>query len=95
MNAAARWTRRGTMGYTLVVARKFAGKTPEQLARAEAERAANALAKEEGRPLPFPNPWDVLDPTKLPPGASDDEIQERCEAFSKLCAPRPRIVHEL
>jgi hypothetical protein len=38
-------------------------KTRPQERRALAERAANAAAR---LPLPFPSPWDALDPTRLP-----------------------------
>ena len=70
-------------------------KTPEQEARALRERAANERAARYGRPLPYPNPWDALDPTKLPPGSSAEEIEKRVEEFLRLCPPRPRKKHVL
>ena len=63
-------------------------KTPEQEARAMAERRANEEAAAAGLPLPNPNPWDALDPTKVRPDATFDEIVESCKAFSKICRPR-------
>ena len=70
-------------------------KTRKQELRAARERAANAAAKEAGRPLPFPNLWDELDPTKLPRDASDKAIEERYREFCKLCPPTPRKKHVL
>ena len=71
-------------------------KTPEQEARALAEREANLLAKEQGLPLPFPNPWDIWDPTKLDPEeATPEKIAERYREFCKLCPPRRRKFHIL
>ncbi len=69
-------------------------KSPEQEARAIAEREANRKAKERGLPLPFPNMWDFLDPTKLDPReATPEKIAERYREFCKLCPPRRRKVH--
>ena len=71
-------------------------KTPEQEARALAEREANRQAKEKGLPLPYPNMWDSLDPTKLDPEEATPEAYERsCREFRKLCRPRPRKKHLL
>jgi hypothetical protein len=64
-------------------------KAREQEARALRERAANRAAGRQSVPIPFPNPWDAWDPTKLAPGASVDEIRRRYLEFRKLC-PRPR-----
>lgn len=68
-------------------------KSPEQLARALEERAANERAQREGRPLPYPNPWDELDPTKLlPEEATPERIAERYREFCKLCSrPKGRV----
>lgn len=60
-------------------------KTPEQERRALEQRRANADAKREGRPMPFPNPWDTWDPTKVPTGASDEETLQSYREFSKIC----------
>lgn len=55
--------------------------------RSSAQRAANAAATREGRPLPYPNPWDTLDPTKLPPDAHREAFRQRYLEFRKLCPP--------
>ncbi len=55
--------------------------------RALAQRAANAAAVREGKPLPYPNPWDSLDPTKLPRDASREARRQRHLEFSRLCPP--------
>lgn len=55
--------------------------------RALAQRAANARAKARGEPLPYPNPWDALDPTKVSAGASPEEIARRYREFRALCPP--------
>ena len=62
-------------------------------AQALAERRANAEAAAQGRPLPFPNLWDTLDPTKVASDASDAEVLESYRAFAKLCRKktRPRL----
>lgn len=56
--------------------------------RALEQRAANAAAARAGRPLPFPNPWDTLDPTKLPRDASEAARLERITELRKICKPR-------
>ncbi len=57
--------------------------------RAEKDRqvAANKAAKARGEPLPYPNMWDALDPTKVPEGATPEEITARYRAFQKICRP--------
>lgn len=70
-------------------------KTAEQTARAEAERRANEQAAAEGRALPYPNPWDAIDPTKVPQNASAQELQASYQRWSQLCRKRPRKVHLL
>jgi len=56
--------------------------------RAMAQRAANAAADREGNPLPFPNPWDEADPTKLrPEEASEEAALRRYREFCKICPP--------
>ena len=55
--------------------------------RALAQRAANAAAAREGRPLPYPSPWDVLDPTKLPRDADREAHRQRFLEFRELCPP--------
>jgi hypothetical protein len=64
-------------------------------ARAMAERAANEAARERGEPLPFPNPWDALDPTKVPPDATPEEIARSYAAFAEICRTPPCIRHVL
>jgi len=70
-------------------------KSAEQEQRAVLEREANAQAAAEGRPLPFPNVWDRLDPTKVPSGASPAEIHTSYLRFAELCRPRARKRHRL
>lgn len=53
-----------------------------------AQRSANARARAEGRALPYPNPWDILDPTKAPADATDEQIRESYLRFREQC-PRP------
>jgi hypothetical protein len=80
----------------LAMARRMRSpKTRAQIRRAVAERRANATAVERGEPLPYPNIWDQLDPTKLPGDASEQEILESIAAFSKLCPPPARKRHYL
>ncbi len=55
--------------------------------RALAQRAANEAAIREGKPVPYPNPWDTLDPTKLPRDAPQEANQQRHLEFRKLCPP--------
>ncbi|MEM7584602.1 MAG: hypothetical protein AAF560_14525 [Acidobacteriota bacterium] len=63
--------------------------------RALAQRSANAAAAAAGEPLPFPNPWDTLDPTKLPADASPEAIQKRYVEFRRLCPPYQPKRHTL
>ena len=65
-------------------------KTTEQEARARAGRAANDLAKAEGAPLPYPNVWDLLDPTKLPADAPEDAMHASYARFRDFCRLPPR-----
>ncbi|MBC8069882.1 MAG: hypothetical protein IAG13_16205 [Deltaproteobacteria bacterium] len=69
--------------------------TSEREARAMAERAENEAARAGGEPLPFPNPWDVLDPTKVPPDATPEQIARSYEAFAEICRTPPCIRHVL
>ena len=55
--------------------------------RAMAQRAANVAASREGRPLPYPNPFDVWDPTKVPRDASPEQIRQSHMEFRKICPP--------
>jgi hypothetical protein len=76
--------------------KKHPVKTREQEERAIAEREANRLAKEKGLPLPYPNPWDVWDPTKVDPeNATPEAIAQSYREFCKLCPPRKRKEHSL
>ena len=55
--------------------------------RALAQRAANAAAAREGRPVPYPNPFHALGPSKLRPDASPEERQEWYLAQRRVCRP--------
>lgn len=55
--------------------------------RALAQRAANVAAGREGKPLPYPSPWDTLDPTKLPRDAPPEAYRQSFLEFRKLCPP--------
>lgn len=70
-------------------------KDEEQSARAMAQRAANAEASRKEEPLPYPNIWDTLDPTKVDRNATIEEIHRRYLEFVKLCRPRPKTRHAL
>lgn len=61
--------------------------SPEREARQLAQRAANERAHEAGAPLPFPNPWDAWDPTKVSRDASPEEIHRSYLEFTKICRP--------
>ena len=55
------------------------------------QRRANAKAKAEGKPLPYPSIWDILDPTKLPEDATPEQVLERYREFTKtICRRQPR-----
>jgi hypothetical protein len=73
----------------------YAVKSRRQTARALSQRAANARAFREGRPLPYPNPWDAVDPTKVPRDATPEQVHESYREFMKLCRPIPRKKHYL
>jgi hypothetical protein len=70
-------------------------KDAEQQERAIREREANARAARDGAPLPFPNIWDAIDPTKVEKGATPAQIQASYLRFAELCRPRPRKQHRL
>ncbi len=55
--------------------------------RALAQRAANAAASRARQPLPYPNRWDALDPTKLPRDAPREAYRQRYLELRKLCPP--------
>lgn len=59
----------------------------EKESRALEQRAAHEKALREGHPSPHPNPWDLLDPTKVAPDATQEQILERRRAFRKICRP--------
>ncbi len=60
-----------------------------------AQRRDNERARRRGLPLPYPNLWDALDPTKVPRDATPEEIHRSYLEFSRLCRPRPRKTHTL
>ena len=62
----------------------------EKEQRAITQREANERAVRAGEPMPFPNPWDRLDPTKVAPEATPEEIHQSYLEFCKLCRP-PKI----
>jgi hypothetical protein len=68
---------------------------PDKERRAEAQRAANLRAQQQGKPLPYPNPWDALDQTKVAEGASDAAFQRSYLAFCNLCPPPPCKTHSI
>ena len=70
-------------------------KTRAQERRAIHQRAENLRAKREERPMPYPNIWDVLDPTKVGPDATPEEIHQSYLEFCKLCPPPKRIEYIL
>lgn len=59
----------------------------EKEQRAVAQRKANEDALQAGEPLPYPNPWDTIDPTKVAPDATAEEIHQRYLEFRKICRP--------
>ncbi len=59
--------------------------------RALAQRAANAAALREGRPVPYPSPFSALGPAKLAPDASPEERRRWYLEHRKICRPfRPK-----
>ena len=58
--------------------------------RAMAQRRANEEAERQGLPLPYVNPFFLLDPTKVGPDASPEEISRSDREFSKICRPPSR-----
>ena len=70
-------------------------KSEEQQANQRQQLEANRLAHDAGEPLPFPGVWDSLDPTKLPEGATTEEIALRYQAFCKLCPPPRKIEYTI
>jgi hypothetical protein len=70
-------------------------KDSRQEERALRERQANEVAAAQRRPLPFPNIWDTLDPTKVASDATPSEVHASYLRFATLCRPRPRKVHRL
>lgn len=59
--------------------------------RALAQRAANAAAAREGRPLPCRNPLVGFDRDKLSPDASTEEYHQWYLRRRKICrAPKPQ-----
>jgi hypothetical protein len=80
--------------YSETVSRTVA-KDAEQEERAVRERAENARAAAQGGPLPFPNIWDSLDPTKVDRDATPEEVYASYLRFTKLCQPRARKRHRL
>jgi hypothetical protein len=67
----------------------------ERERRQLAQREANARAAERGEALPFPNVWDALDATKVPPSASVEQRLASVREFHRLCHPRPKRRHSI
>lgn len=67
----------------------------DRAARSLAQRSANERARGAGEPLPFPNPWDELDPTKLPPHADPEQIHLRVVRLGEICRRPPCKRHTL
>ncbi len=59
------------------------------------QRRANEEAQAAGDPLPYPNIWDLLDPTKVPADADSEALAESYRAFRKICRPKPKITYRL
>ncbi len=55
--------------------------------RALTQRAANAAAAREGRPLPYPSPFSALGPAKLSPDASPEERRRWYLEQRRVCRP--------
>ena len=71
-------------------------KTRAQEAKAIAQREANRQAKATGLPMPYPNPWDEWDPTKVDPAeATAEKIYKSYLEFCKLCPKDQRKRHAL
>lgn len=60
-----------------------------------AQRLENEQAAEQGRPLPYPNVWDRLDPTKVPRDASPEQVMASYHAFCEICPPWSPEIHQL
>ena len=67
----------------------------ERERRRLAQREANARAAEQGEPLPFPNIWDELDATKVPPSAPVEQRLASIREFRRICRPRPKRRHSI
>ncbi|MEX1362738.1 MAG: hypothetical protein AB1Z98_06400 [Nannocystaceae bacterium] len=59
------------------------------------QRNANARALDRGEPLPFPNLFDALDPTKVDPSATELDRLESVRGFRQICRPRPSKRHAI
>jgi len=79
--------------YNGIVNKRY--KTRAQERRAMAQRRENETARREGRPLPYANPWDALDPTKVPRDATPEEIAQSYRDFCEICPPPKRIVYTI
>ena len=55
--------------------------------RALEQRRANEEAERLGLPQPYVNAFWLLDPTKVGPDATPEEITLRYREFSKICRP--------
>ena len=40
--------------------------------------------------MPFPNPWDAWDPTKVPADATPEQITQSYREFAKRCRVRTK-----
>jgi len=73
--AGRAWAYHGDMAHPL----------DEQIPQKLAQREANARAAAAGEPLPYPNVWDALDPTKVDRDATPEQITQRVREFNRRC----------
>ena len=73
-------------------------KSPRQVLVALRQRLQNEQARNRGGGLPYPNPWDELDATKVHAGldgATREQLLHSTREFLKRCPPRARRRHTI